>query len=478
MDSDDSEVVLAGGPGVFRSTDGGSHWSRVGLEDRFVTALTFTGSGTLVAATENGVFRSPDAGESWEAAGLTGIQIDGLESLNAEPPSLYAWARDSQGVLFHTFDLGDHWQPVEGPFERFEIQEVRAAPNDVETVYLGSTGGFFASLDGGAVWEARDSDLARPFVTSVVADGQIPKAIYAATFHGFASVFASADAGQEWREISSESLQLAPLSVGLSGDPSRGGVLYGWTGECTGSVSYQCFGTIRRTLDGGSTWETLTSVPGAVNGLVVDPVSSSTLYASFRRYRDPEYLGLEDLPMKSTDSGSMWALMEGLPELSMNLFVVDPHETSRVYSAGGDAGVFVSSNGGETWTPTNDGLTDLRVVSLVLDPSSTSVLYAGTSSGIFSSVDRGQTWSLTALALAATALVVHPTNGMVFAATPDGVFRSVDEGATWSDLNAGLGTASVSSLAVDSSGAFLHAGTSAGVLDLRLGPTTRALPER
>ena len=86
-----------------------------------------------------------------------------------------------------------------------------------------------------------------------------------------------------------------------------------------------------------------------------------------------------------------------------------------------------STDGGATWSVSDTGLSNNYVIALVIDPINSSTVYAGTLNG--------------------------------------GVFKSTDGGASWSGFNTGLSNLNVHALAVDPSGAFVHAGTGAGVFD-------------
>ncbi len=55
---------------------------------------------------------------------------------------------------------------------------------------------------------------------------------------------------------------------------------------------------------------------------------------------------------------------------------------ARLY-AGTSGGVFKSTNGGESWTAMNAGLTNTSVTALVIDPSMPTKIYAGTEDGVY-----------------------------------------------------------------------------------------------
>jgi ligand-binding sensor domain-containing protein len=55
----------------------------------------------------------------------------------------------------------------------------------------------------------------------------------------------------------------------------------------------------------------------------------------------------------------------GIPDVSVNAFVVDPANTSHLY-AGTDRGVFYSADGGTTWNLYGIGLPDVAVFDLAI----------------------------------------------------------------------------------------------------------------
>jgi photosystem II stability/assembly factor-like uncharacterized protein len=153
---------------------------------------------------------------------------------------------------------------------------------------------------------------------------------------------------------------------------------------------------------------------------------------------------------------------------AVDALVIDPSTPSTIY-AGTPAGVFRSNNGGESWAAINAGLTDRNVYSLVVDPSAPATLYAGTFSGIFKTIDRGETWSFTYGYNNASifALAVDPSApSNIYAGSapyewpPGGVLKSSNGGTVWTD--GGLTGRQVYALAIDPRGT-LYAGTDEGL---------------
>jgi len=66
----------------------------------------------------------------------------------------------------------------------------------------------------------------------------------------------------------------------------------------------------------------------------------------------------------------------------VSTLAIDPQTPSTLYV--GVSGVFMSVNGGETWSAANRGLTDTYNHVLAIDPQTPTTLYAGTAEdGVF-----------------------------------------------------------------------------------------------
>jgi photosystem II stability/assembly factor-like uncharacterized protein len=63
--------------------------------------------------------------------------------------------------------------------------------------------------------------------------------------------------------------------------------------------------------------------------------------------------------------------------------VIDPLNTQTVYAGTDGSGVYQSTNAGASWTAMNEGLGNLLVQTLALDPSSCRTLHAGTADGVW-----------------------------------------------------------------------------------------------
>ena len=162
-------------------------------------------------------------------------------------------------------------------------------------------------------------------------------------------------------------------------------------------------GEILRSRDAGASWQSVHLESGAfiVSALAIAPSPASTVYAVFTRsaFEGNNFVSWSRV-LRSVDSGSSWErAANGLRNMGVKAIAVDPFEPSRVYAAG-TGGVFRSGDRGRTWSETNNGITDLNIGALVADPAVPGTLFAGVAyrygalpGGVFRTTDGGLHWT-------------------------------------------------------------------------------------
>src|SRR5215218_7269173 len=91
-----------------------------------------------------------------------------------------------------------------------------------------------------------------------------------------------------------------------------------------------------------------------------------------------------------------------------------PAVPTTLFAAGVSGGIWKSDDNGTTWRPTGDGLTNISINALLIDPARPDVMYAGTGEGYFREEVRG------------TGL---PLRG-------NGIYVTIDGAVTWRQLAA------------------------------------------
>jgi photosystem II stability/assembly factor-like uncharacterized protein len=266
--------------------------------------------------------------------------------------------------------------------------------------------------------------------------------------------------GLKWRLIGPFRGGRAVAASGVSGD---GRTFY------FGTVD----GGIWKTTDAGTVWTPIfDSQPVAsIGALEVAPSNPNVIYAGTGESDIRSDLATGDGVYKSTDGGQTWKNVGLTDTRQISRIVVHPADPNIVlvaalghsYAPNDERGVFLSTNGGETWEKVlnrgkQTGAADLamamdepRIVFAAMweahrPPWSTYAPVAGPGSGLYRSTDGGKTWQqLTGHGLPEGqwgrigVAVAHETHGKRVYATIDakeaGLYRSDDSGDTWTRVN-------------------------------------------
>ena len=145
----------------------------------------------------------------------------------------------------------------------------------------------------------------------------------------------------------------------------------------------------------------------------------------------------------STDAGNSWVShTDSLPTLGVSAIAIDYTNTNNIYIGTGDRdagdavgmGVFKSTDGGVTYTPANNNMSDATVGRLIIHPTNPSYLLAATSKGIFKTTDGALTWT-NVKGGNFKDIVFKPNNASIVYATKGGDFyRSDNTGETWTKI--------------------------------------------
>jgi len=141
-----------------------------------------------------------------------------------------------------------------------------------------------------------------------------------------------------------------------------------------------------------------------------------------------------------------------------------PSDATVVYAGIANGGIYLSADGGATWSSANTGLANLDVRSLAVSPSDPQRVLAGTPTGGFLSVDGGSSWSAIAT-LSGSAIgdiVFDPASPQIAYATgSEGMLaKSTDGGATWTAIGANVASKKPLTLIIDRShSATIYIGT-------------------
>ena len=166
--------------GLFRSLDGGAHWTRVLFKDADTGAIDVhfdpANANVLYAAlwqvrrtpwslssggAGSGLYKSVDGGTTWKELREGGLPAGiygriGIAISAADPDRIYASIEAAEGGIYRSEDSGGTWARVNSD-ERFRqrawyFSHLIADPKSADTIYALNTGAF-RSIDGGKTFE-------------------------------------------------------------------------------------------------------------------------------------------------------------------------------------------------------------------------------------------------------------------------------------------------------------------------------------
>jgi photosystem II stability/assembly factor-like uncharacterized protein len=136
---------------------------------------------------------------------------------------------------------------------------------------------------------------------------------------------------------------------------------------------------------------------------------------------------------KSTDGGETWQDVrpEGLPHLDIHGFAVDPRNGRTLWAALAGQGLYRSTNGGASFQLVTREVGG-GVMALAVTPAGR-ILAGDMQQGLFISDDGGKSWTPT-LQAGLMGLAVNPKEPERIVATGPGILLSTDAGRTWDEV--------------------------------------------
>jgi photosystem II stability/assembly factor-like uncharacterized protein len=295
--------------------------------------------------------------------------------------------------------------------------------------------------------------------------------LFCLTSTGFAQDEEKADPGfneQTFRGLEMRSIGPAFMSgriADIAIDPNDQSTWYVGVGS----------GGVWKTTNRGTTWEAVFEDEDAysIGAVTIDPNDSSTIWVGTGENVSGRHVGYGAGVYRSRDSGQNWEKLGLENSEHIGMIKVDPRDSNVVFvaaqgplwSAGGDRGLFKTTDGGANWRKVlgdghgNSEVDDryTGVSEVFMDPRNPDVMYAvvwqkirnvavlldgGPATSIHKSEDGGETWrelteGLPEEVRGKTGLALSPQNPDVLYATIElanrsgAMFRSEDGGESW-----------------------------------------------
>lgn len=408
-------------------------WKPIGPVGGIVGQVSWCSAapGVVYAGTDHaGVFRSDDGGAHWTAA-RAGLPHSSVAALLVSPGDCsvaYAATATStwSSVVSVTRDGGASWQDASAGLGGSAVSAFVLDPHDGSTVYAVAATGLFRTRFGQAAWSAvwLTGQSPRLALLSAAVDPRASSTLYAGLvdtdFGNLGGLYKSTDGGRTWAEANGRAHTLANQggAHNLLFDPASPTTLYVITG------ALEPCGEIYKTTDGARTWTHVQIVAAPVCSLSASP--AGTLFA-----------GVVATPTvyRSQDHGATWR-PAGFDSLDVYSIVAGaPADPSRLLATSA-TGLWISADGGLGWRPANDGLAAQRVTSVNVAADGT--LYAQADNGLYRTSRQGRRWELTDFG---SLLALDPQRpetlyaAFAYPYVPFPYGRSTDGGVTWSEFD-------------------------------------------
>jgi uncharacterized repeat protein (TIGR01451 family) len=155
---------------------------------------------------------------------------------------------------------------------------------------------------------------------------------------------------------------------------------------------------------------------------------------------------------RSFDHGATWQLRAALPSTStawVRDILVDPTDANTLVVQGAEPGLFISRNGGDTWSSVP---LPQQIIALAFTKSTPVRLWAATPNGLYVSSNYGTNWSLTTMTQSTSSVATHPVDrNILYVGTFGTLWRSVDEALSWTDVSGSAHFGEVSTIAISPS---------------------------
>ncbi len=399
--------------GFYKSTDGGSSFSRIGTPhgDHHDLWIAPSDPQRMVIADDGGGQVTYNGGQGWSSYYTSATaQIYQVATDNQFPYMIYGAQQDNSTFAIknrtNSSGIGESdWWPVAGG----ESGYIAPDPENPDVTYGGSYGGYLNKYDKKIdlsdridVWPdnpmgagAEDLKYRFQWTFPIIISPHNPDILYATSQH----VHRSTDEGMSWETISGDLTRNDKEKQKESGGPI--------TKDDTSVEYYNTIFTFEESpIEPGLMWA------GSDDGLI----------------------------HISRDNGENWENVtpKGLPESMISILDPSHHDAGTAYFAATrykfndfQPMIYKTTNYGKSWTKITKGIPEMDFTRVVReDPNKAGLLYAGTETGMYVSFDAGENWQDLQLNLPAvpiTDLDVHKRDKDLIVATQGRSFWILDD---------------------------------------------------
>jgi photosystem II stability/assembly factor-like uncharacterized protein len=285
----------------------------------------------------DGVYKSTDAGKTWKKIGLDSTQHISRIVVDPKNPNIVfvaaqgaLYSRSKERGLFKSIDGGGTWKNILYVDDKTGAAELSMDMTNTRILYAamwehgrlpwkvisgGPGSGLYKSTDSGETWEKLKEGLPEEMgKMSIAVSRSNPEKVYALiesdSDKEAGGLFVSTDGGKKWSRITNDHrlIQRAWYYIELYVDPKNENTIYVLSASAL------------RSTDAGKTWETLSGTHGDYHDLWINPDNPSNFVIS------------NDGGAAITfNSGKIWSGQDNMPTAQFYRINVDNQFPYRIY---------------------------------------------------------------------------------------------------------------------------------------------------
>ena len=383
---DKNSIYLCGVP-IIRSDDGGKTFTSISKENVHADHQTLWVNpnlkGHLIDGNDGGVNISYDNGESWIKCNNPAVgQFYTVNVDHEEPYNVYGGLQDNGvwvGPNTHKEDKSWH-QEGKYPYESImggDGMQVQIDNRNSDIVYTGYQFGNYYRInratDKNTYIQPKHNLGEKPYrfnwQTPILLSSHNQDILYL----GGNKLMRSMNQGDDWQAISADLTQGAKdgnvaygTLTSISESPFEFGIMY------TGSDD----GLVHVTKNSGGNWTTISNTFPKdlwVTRVIASKHKKSRVYVTLNGYRNDHFTSYIYM---SNDYGTTWtSISSNIPHSAVNVIKEDENNEHILY-VGTDNGLYVSFNNGKYWDAFSNGLPNVAVHDLVIEPKSNDLIVA------------------------------------------------------------------------------------------------------
>ena len=466
-------IGTAGG-GVWKSTNAGASWKP--LFDKYCQSIgalaidqqhpnvIYVGTGESnmrnSVSIGNGMYKSTDGGDNWTRIGLDSTEHISKVIINPKNPDIVyvaapgpLWSDSKHRGLYKSIDGGKNWEKILYINEKAGCADIAMDPSNPEIIYAttwefrrlpysfnsgGNGSGCYKSMDGGKTWKELKNGLpSKPFgrVALALAPSN-PKKLLAIVEAKETALYITEDGGETWKNQSATlNVTSRPFYFStLMFDPKDANRVY----RPAFQFSYS--------NDGGYSFADASYDGGWVHSdhhaLWINP-----------NYTNQMYLGTDGGVYFSIDRGATWFFIQNLPVGQFYHVAVDNQKPYRIYGGLQDNGSWMAPSaapggmGNSNWMNIyfGDGFWT------VPDPNDANIAYAEYQGGTMARIDLTTLKSVNIKPQQTpkeeklrwnwnTPIVTGVANNKNLYVGAQYLYKSADQGRTWDRISPDLTT--------------------------------------